>query len=161
LVDAVYEGSLSSALEAVYPDHTWHPWRFPKIAANFWDNKEHHKQFFEWLSKHLRLKNLDGWYGVHVREIQRNGGRGLLAMFDNDICTALKATYPEHRWDVWRFGYVPAGYWDNPENLKEFFLWAQKDLKLRNLDGWYKIHQRDIDRRGGTVNSTSFVTPSN
>jgi hypothetical protein len=158
LLDSLYEGQLWRALEAVYSDtnHSWDPWRFPKVPDGYWNELANQRKFFEWLYKTLKLRNMDGWYTIHVREAQRYGGRVLLSMHNNDMAKALSAVYPEHKFDVWRFGTVPEGFWDSRENLKKFFDWAHKDLQLKTLDGWYRVYNREIERRGGKAILTKY-----
>ncbi len=55
-----HESSLISALELVYPEYDWKPWQFGRVGQRFWQSEYNTKQYLEWLSDKLQLKNLDG-----------------------------------------------------------------------------------------------------
>jgi hypothetical protein len=64
---------------------------------------------------------------------------------------ALMTLYPEHNWVIWRFSKVPEGFWDQPENRKAFFEWLAKELKVKDMDGWYRVTRTSVARFGGSA----------
>ena len=42
----------------------------------------------------------------------------------------LKTVYPNHNWLIWKFNYLPKGYWDNKDNEIEFMNWLGKKLEI-------------------------------
>jgi hypothetical protein len=59
-----YNGSPSSLLSAVYPDHEWLPWKFEKTSKNFWDQPTNQRSFMEWAGKQLQIKDMNDWYKI-------------------------------------------------------------------------------------------------
>jgi len=95
LLTHYYSGSLSSALQTIYPKHDWQPWKF-KGSLEMWVNQ---KPFFDWLGVHSGFNSMDDWYSVSVEDILDNGGRGLLnGYYSGSPFLALSSVYPEHKW---------------------------------------------------------------
>jgi hypothetical protein len=99
-----YGSSLSRALIAVYPSHEWMPWLFPQVGMWFWHDPLVTRQFFDWAGQQLGLTRLDDWYMVHAYKLEPLGGMGMLvSQYDGSIAKAVRAVYPEHAWDPFRF----------------------------------------------------------
>src|SRR5689334_11764989 len=58
LLREYYNNSLSQALQTLYPEHNWLPWRFWQAPKGCWENKRNQKQFFDWLGEQLSYKQL-------------------------------------------------------------------------------------------------------
>src|SRR3979490_2008551 len=73
------------------------------------------KTFFDDLGVQLGYKSMEDWYNVKAKDIQNNGGGGLLTnYYRNSPSEALQSVYPEHNWMLWKFKTVPMGYWERP-----------------------------------------------
>ena len=81
MLDSFYNGSPSQALQAVYPEHEWLPWKFSNSPKGFWKKKENQKKFFDWLGKELGYKTLDDWYNITTSTIDKHGGGSMLDSF--------------------------------------------------------------------------------
>ncbi len=66
-----------------------------------------------------------------------NIGRSFLAHYGDSLIYALKSVYPDYDWLPWKFLHTNRGYWENPNNQKEFMLWAAKHLHINQLEDWY------------------------
>lgn len=44
-----YNNSPFKALQSVYPEHSWMPWKFGQTPKGIWDKTENQKEFFNWL----------------------------------------------------------------------------------------------------------------
>lgn len=55
LLHAHYNGSPSKALQSVYPEHNWLPWRFSYNPNGFLDICENQRHFFEYLLQRYRI----------------------------------------------------------------------------------------------------------
>jgi hypothetical protein len=67
-------------LRAIYPEHRWLPWRFPRIDKGFWDSPANRKEYFDWLLTDLGLScTLDDLFKVTKDEIKER--RGLFQSF--------------------------------------------------------------------------------
>ena len=109
LLEKVYEGSLSAALQSVYPEHKWYPWLFnkQKLMRGFWNDKQHQKQFLDWLGQELKYEHLDDWYNIRLEDITDNGGRSLLSnYYDNSPFKLIKSVYPQHTWKQSNFKWI-------------------------------------------------------
>ncbi len=73
LLKGHYNNSISRALESVYPDYNWQRWRFRKVAQEYWNDRNHHRAFFEWLAGELYVDTFDGWYRVSSDQVNHKG----------------------------------------------------------------------------------------
>src|SRR4051812_45770383 len=106
-------------------------WRLGQIPKGFWNNKSHHRHFFDRPGTQLGYKEMDDWYGVSAESICKHGGDGLLIThYNGSPSQALQAVYPEHDWMMWRFGKKPKGFWDNTSH-KQFFDWLRVQLEYK------------------------------
>lgn len=64
---------------------------------------------------------------------------GLLHRYDNSNSQLLAAIYPQYHWLPWKFAKCPRSYWDNVNNHIKFMEWAKNELKIKDLEDWYKI----------------------
>lgn len=150
MISNYYNSSAWQAVMAVYPDYKWEHWRFHKVPQGYWEDKKHHKFFFDWLGKKLGIQELDDWYNIPPEQVDKNGGKGLMVnYFNSSLWTALKSVYPEHDWLMWKFHKVPKGYWEDTANQRKFFDWLGKKLGYTHLDDWYNITKDQIDKHGG------------
>ena len=103
-----YQGSVSRALTALYPEHEWLPWKFKPTPRNFWASLENRRIWFDWCAKQLCISSLDGWYSVSTLDITRHGGRSLLVGYYNgSLHEALTSVYPAHSFDAWKMTAKP------------------------------------------------------
>ena len=58
---------------------------------------------------HLGYKDMKDWYNVAVKDIFKNGGRGLLKWYKDSPSAALGSVYPDHIWELERFKNKPRG----------------------------------------------------
>jgi hypothetical protein len=100
LLEKVFGGSLSKALQFVYPNHTWYPWLFKQqnLPNGYWDQKDNQKQFMNWLGKELGFQKMDDWYKLTRENIKFNGGTGLFERHGSSRLTLLQSTFSEHKW---------------------------------------------------------------
>lgn len=93
---------------------------------------------------------MNDWYNLTKEDIDKFGGRGLLnEYFNSSPSQALQEIYPEHKWELWRFGHTPKGCWKKYDNQRQFFMWLGIQLGYKQLDDWYKLTKEDISRYGG------------
>jgi len=78
-----YEGSISRMISKVYSEYNWKMWKFAKSPPNLWDDEKVVKDFLEYTSKQLYIKNLDDWYSIPKRSLEELGGGPLLSKCNN------------------------------------------------------------------------------
>lgn len=98
-----YQGSPFRALQAIYPDHKWMPWRFGQAPKGTWDtiksDVNEQKRVIQWLSEKLSVKYLEDWYRVSLSQIRKlapMGGIQSIGMLGD----LLQSVYPEFPWDL-------------------------------------------------------------
>jgi hypothetical protein len=45
-----YKGSVRAALMAIYPEHTWAPYKFSKVGRNHWKDVQNQRDFMDGMS---------------------------------------------------------------------------------------------------------------
>jgi hypothetical protein len=48
----------------VYPEYNWLPWKFVSCPKNFWHNVKNQRNFMDWASTQLNVKDMNDWYKV-------------------------------------------------------------------------------------------------
>jgi hypothetical protein len=147
MIDSEFSGCLPSAVMATFPEHNWLPWKFSTTPKGFWADRKNRKQFFEWLStEKLQISTMEAWYAVSSAVVSDLGGGSLLSSFYSDsLAEALIDIFPEHVWQPWRFDRAPRGFWKQqaesrkPDALRSFLIKAAEELKIHQLDDWYRV----------------------
>lgn len=88
----------------MYPGHPWQPWAFERRRSVHLRGSDEDRYYVEWLGKKLNVKELGDWYGVPVGSLVELGaGHFLQIRYNSSLFEALKAVYPTHVWEEWRF----------------------------------------------------------
>jgi hypothetical protein len=58
----------------VYPQHTWHVWKFKKAPQNIWQKHDNRVAFVEWAAKELNIQSMDDWYNISGAQVYGVGG---------------------------------------------------------------------------------------
>ena len=80
-------------LQSAYPEHTWYPWKFTRVAEHYWEDTSNCKQFLEYLKEQCDVKTDEDWGKVTHQEIRKHGGRALTEKYQS-IPKMLAAIYP-------------------------------------------------------------------
>lgn len=100
LLTNCYRGSLSKALQTVYPEHHFLIWRFDYSPLHF-NSKVNQRAFFDWMSCQLGCKHLHDWNNIPLEDVHKLGAQGLLNIYySGSLTKALESIYPEHKWMV-------------------------------------------------------------
>ena len=161
LLNRLFHGSPSLALQITYPEHKWRLDRFKNKPMGFWKVKENRRKFFDWLQTQLGYKDMDDWYAATHEAIHKNGGGGPLYNYYHDSpALALQSVYPEHIWMPWRFKQVAKRYWSellkDKTEVKRVIDWLSGRLCIRCLEDWYRISLTQI-RKWVHIGSTKEV----
>jgi hypothetical protein len=100
-----------------------------------------------------KVEVMDDWYKLSSEDIRNAGGGSLLNKYGS-LQQILLVTHPFHPWKPWRFGSVPSGFWDIPDNRSDFFDWIAKELGFMDKQDWYKVTWSQLRQCGGTLPPT-------
>src|SRR4051812_9121245 len=77
---------------------------------NYWKDIKNQRKFLEKLGAQLKIRTLDDWNQIKIKDVIDNGGSGLLSHYGGSLQKALKFIYPEH---VFKFPQkATPRYWD-------------------------------------------------
>ncbi len=153
-----YGGSLVLALETVYPEYEWQPWKFSKVSRSFWEDLSNQRRYLDQVAQELNISTVQDWYRVRMVDILSQHGHGLMNYYQRSLIHALETVYPDYPWQVWQFQHVPRRYWHAESNTRDYLHWVSNDLQLSSMDDWNKVsitHQikaSPLQRNGGLAN---------
>lgn len=151
MVEYMFNGSLATALQFVYPEHNWLPWKFAQhVPRGFWNVKENQRDFMNWLGNVLGFKSMNNWYNVTHQTIEEKGGGGLLVKYGGSRSKLLPQIFPEHSWVLHRFKTVQPHNLNVKENDRYLVNRLGKKLGLKRMEDWYKVTWKEIQDNGGT-----------
>jgi hypothetical protein len=81
------------ALEYVFPEYTWLPWRFEFCPRNFWEDLKNVQNFVEWVAVQLGVHSSDDWYNVSYAQFIALGGKTAITKFGT-LYNLLSTLYP-------------------------------------------------------------------
>ncbi len=158
LLNNYYGGSLIKALQNLYPNYKWQPWKFKKANHGYWNQPLSHRSFFDNLAQELNIQlhsassstdsslsrsPPEGWYSIQSNLVYQYGGKGLLnSHYGNSLFRALQSVYPEYDWKPWRFQQPTRGYWEKSllSDQREYLDWITRErLKLERPSDWQYI----------------------
>lgn len=104
---AEYQDSLVIALQDLYPNFDWEPWRFKKAPSNFWQNTENRRRLWISIGKKLGYSAMEDWYQISYDDVVNNGGATVLKNYhSSSINAALAEAFPDHNWQKWKFSFA-------------------------------------------------------
>ena len=119
------------------------------VPNNFWNKMENQREYFDNLSKKLKLKSLQDWNSVNTSTVLDNNGHWVFSKYAN-LFEALSSIYPEFSWKENERIRVPRNYWKSKENCKKFLDEFSKYYQIENPDDWYRISTFQIAQFGGS-----------
>jgi hypothetical protein len=93
MLQVFYHDSFIAAIQDIYPDYEWLPWRFKTCPRGYWNKRENILFFLNYLSKKLDVRSIAEWKEVPRAMIVREGGGALLKKFGG-IQNLLQYLYP-------------------------------------------------------------------
>tara|TARA_B100000424_G_scaffold232127_1_gene194730 strand:+ start:235 stop:1836 length:1602 start_codon:yes stop_codon:yes gene_type:complete len=150
LLKGYYNSSPQQLLKYVYPDTEWLPWKFTSACNNYWDDKENHKIYADWLGKKLGYKTKEDWYKITKKIVYNNYGGGLLnGYYNNTPSKFIQNIFTEYKWLLWKFTQTNRKYWKEKENHKIYAIWLGEELGFKTMEDWYKITGKDFHNNYG------------
>jgi hypothetical protein len=103
------------------------------------------RHFLEKLGKKLGWYNADDWYKITRKEIEHNRGGKFLTggKWPQNLLELLNTLYPDHSWKIWKFKHI---FWNqlDQSQTKELIQWLGKELRIQNMDDWYRVSWAQI-----------------
>jgi len=143
----------SSAIEAVkeaYPDFDWNEWMFHYCPRDFWQDRENHRRYMNWLEEQLDIKEPADWYQITNRDFTRHKGGAFLLRYNSTISAAVMAHHPEYNWQEWKFRKIPKGFWNDKRNRIRYMNWLGNELGYKNWDDWHHLTRKLVEAHYGT-----------
>lgn len=140
-----YSSSVITALTTIYPEHNWDVLKFTSIPRGYWNNECHRRQRFDEILHELggvKSPSLNTWYRISRTQAYKKAK--FLHRHKLSLTKALTVLYPEHNWDVFKFTKTPHGTWKDVNNRRTRLQRLALQLKLKNLDGWYKLTATEV-----------------
>ena len=149
-----FNGDLLKLLTTIYKNYpftTEIPRKVSQISLQF-STKEKQIQFMEELFIKFKLKSIDDWTNISKDKIMLNGGRYLVAIYQNNMKNLLLSLYPNYPWDFTDIKISnPYEYYKSIENQREFMDKLFIKLKLNSLDDWLQRKEKILQNRGMSV----------
>jgi hypothetical protein len=98
---------------------------------------------------------MENWYSITSETIRKYGGNHIISKYGT-VSKLLESIYTEHKWQTWRLGKVPHGYWQNMQNRVDLVEWLGKELKIQELDDWYRISDNQIQQLAPLTSIRAF-----
>lgn len=141
---------LRTLFQSVLPHLPWNVNRFVTVPKNHWKSIANQRKMFDEIGNALEVTSPDDWYSVTIEKVLRvEGSGGLLVTYKNSLSDALKAIYPEHEWKSYRFSATPHGLHESWHEVEGFIKDAEKKLRIKSSQDWYRVSQDMLWRLGG------------
>lgn len=138
-----YHKTLPSALRSAFSTHQWKEWLFRKASNHELKAIDKLRRYFDWRAKEIGVKEASDWYAIEAKQIDQSILKG------STISDLLRKAYPEHQWQVWRFKFLPKGFWKEQENVTECFKWLEDQLNVKSVGCWQQINPQQVIDAGG------------
>ena len=134
----LYRGNLIQLLQNIYPNYPWlfsiSSTQFPTFyfkSRYFQLSIENQREFMDHLFIKLNFQTLDNWFDISLKVIKKNGGKGLLKLYQNDKKILLQTLYPNYLWDFnsYRYSFTP-----------HIIEWIIK-YNITQKKDWYRLRQ--------------------
>jgi hypothetical protein len=117
-----------------------HFWLEKPMNPKLWDDKNKRNEYRKWLEEKFSIDTIQDWLKLRAKDFvdsfQKRHGFSTVAM--------IRELVPECTLKTWEFRQVPAGWWKNTQNQKEYFDWLKITLGITTPEDWYSITSRQI-----------------
>lgn len=141
-------GCVRRALQSIYPHHKWLPWKFTeRVPSGYWDDPQSQRSYIEWLGEELKVRRMEDWYSVTMKDAMKNGGATLvMTKYNGSPFEMISSILSEHKWEMQKL----KGYWNDVENHRSFVKnRLTKELKIEKMSEWYNVKLKEIVEKGG------------
>ena len=127
----------------------------PPQKSGYWGNKDNIDKFFSELKQKYNLNTPEDWNSITHNHIKSNGGRTLLKKYSMHelkcmACPEEKTIFKKPK------QHFEAGYWENKENIDNFFVELKQKYNLNTPEDWNLITRKHILSNGGGTLLTKY-----
>lgn len=127
-------------------------------APGTWNDLQAQKAEIDAIYKALNLQSKADWYTVRRNKLTQLGANGIVKRHKS-VPDMLRALYPEHKWEVWRFQKRNlTERFDDALALKSEVDRIGKVAGVNSLEDWYQVEYRHFSQHGGSFFSFPVVT---
>jgi len=94
-----YNKNFPALLAAVYPEHSWELWRFPRRIGKVNESKEEIDTLFERVEQALNIKKPEDWYRVTKEQLKSLRVSHLFSSRKGGVAKILSLRYPNISWE--------------------------------------------------------------
>lgn len=146
---AQFGNSPIEAVRNVYPEYELLIWKFDRCPNGFWRDEDNVRVYLEWLGKKKKYSSPKQWYKISSRILDANYGTSLKNIWHGSPRQAAYCLFPDYDWKPWLFNQVPANWWKNADNRKEYFEWLGKKHGFLKPNDWYKAKKATFSKYKG------------
>lgn len=97
------------------------------------------------------IDDLEKWHFVKNTDIRDRIMLRIVKSFGGSLLKMLYTHYPKYPWKPWLTRSVPAGFWSQLQNQRNFFDWFANELSFESMDKWYDVEKDAVKKPGGTT----------
>jgi hypothetical protein len=154
-LDRFFGGSICQAIQTLYLDYDWKPWRFSTPPETLWTNLNMQREYFDWISTKLVIQKPEDWQEVqafHLNAIDAKATRLIDLRYGGSLFKALQNVYPEFLWRIWMFERVQQSAWGEISFLKAYIEWLADKLNIVEYVDWYSVSSDQVNHlKGGPL----------
>jgi hypothetical protein len=125
--------------------------RRDRLPTNAWSSLAQRRIFFDSIKQTLQINKPEDWYKVTSKTFGKAGGRRMLEnYYGGSLAVGLKAVYPDHEWQEWRFINAPRHFWNDIANQRRYITWFEQEVGIKTLEDWYKAPIEALNTKHGT-----------
>jgi len=143
-------GTLSQALITLFPNEQWQTWRFKLPPKNFSSDVNAHRNFF--LHHFFQINDItipEDLYQTTTNDMSVNAGHRILYCYHLSVSSCIVSTFPELRWQLFRFCLEPQGVWEDFNNQVDCVGYLKERLGIKRMEEWYNVSVERISEVGG------------
>lgn len=145
--------STARAVQDLYPEHQWQPWRFTHAPRSTWHDATSLYSFFEWIRAEALNIEIPQIASFPRDVIKALGGGRFLRAHANSVPKMLQSAYPNLHLDSQKtstdLSERSRPLWADPVRLRRFLDIAAESLMLTDATEWQRVavsHLRKLSR---------------
>ena len=138
-------GSLSEFIMKMYPEYPWNVFKFQRLPNFFWNDKNNHIKFVNYLLEELNVSPNDttACSQITTNDIKKYGGAGMIPYYSN-LLELFKECIPNNNWNVKLLRKYPKNHWNDRNNIIEFLEDIKSIYGIKKMDDWYRLSREQI-----------------